>query len=556
MLLDFLVTRKGPLAQVWLASNMEKKVSKSECLEVDISASVEEIKGHSAEPMALRLSGQLLLGVATIYTKKAQYLYDDCADTMFKLRMAYKPGNVDLAESAVVSKKGALTLQNAVTELGGLLPDLPPELSGDLPSTLVPPPLTQDDTGIANAMEVDDPIMSTPTGNRRHRDVTLANFDASIEIGRGAEDEQEFVGDEEDLGLDFQLEEEEMGDQSIEIGRDAGPVPEAMDGIDLGLAGDANAKEGEDFNITMSSPPPEEQQQQQDEEELQQHEEVPLDIEPHEAQEEPRVQPSKLPRRKRTEFDSQTTLSSSQLQLDVQSLQDRAHSTRLPSHPEELSIVLHAQKGPTAFSELVYRQTGVPSLAAKMLNLNYIRQAKSMANGNDLRIQGVDDEEFNISFGNNHEDQNADAQEEGSPSKVPRLEQDELDFGEHQYDDMSGLMPEEEQAQEGENQLFGMDEADRDESAPASSTPSATKTGISQNTVRAAQILKGEMNEAGAETSFSHVSSGTGRSDKVKMFFELLVLSTKDAISVDQPDAYGDINIKSKPQLYNSIFSF
>jgi hypothetical protein len=37
--------------------------------------------------MALRLSGQLLLGVVRIYNRKTKYLLDDCNEAMLKLKM-------------------------------------------------------------------------------------------------------------------------------------------------------------------------------------------------------------------------------------------------------------------------------------------------------------------------------------------------------------------------------------------------------------------------------------------------------------------------------------
>ena len=39
------------------------------------------------EVMALRLSGQLLLGVVRIYSRKAKYLLDDCNEALLKIRM-------------------------------------------------------------------------------------------------------------------------------------------------------------------------------------------------------------------------------------------------------------------------------------------------------------------------------------------------------------------------------------------------------------------------------------------------------------------------------------
>lgn len=41
--------------------------------------------------MALRLSGQLLLGVVRIYSRKAKYLLDDCNDALLRIKMVRLP---------------------------------------------------------------------------------------------------------------------------------------------------------------------------------------------------------------------------------------------------------------------------------------------------------------------------------------------------------------------------------------------------------------------------------------------------------------------------------
>jgi cohesin complex subunit SCC1 len=43
--------------------------------------------GQEIEVMALRLSGQLLLGVVRIYGRKAKYLLDDCNEALLKIKM-------------------------------------------------------------------------------------------------------------------------------------------------------------------------------------------------------------------------------------------------------------------------------------------------------------------------------------------------------------------------------------------------------------------------------------------------------------------------------------
>lgn len=46
-----------------------------------------DIIGQHTEPLALRVSGQLLLGVVRIYSRKARYLLDDCNEALVKIKM-------------------------------------------------------------------------------------------------------------------------------------------------------------------------------------------------------------------------------------------------------------------------------------------------------------------------------------------------------------------------------------------------------------------------------------------------------------------------------------
>jgi len=86
---------------------MERKLSKAQTLQTDIEQSVgayhctpqsqlrslneclfiDAIMGQEIEVMALRLSGQLLLGVVRIYSRKAKYLLDDCNEALLKIKM-------------------------------------------------------------------------------------------------------------------------------------------------------------------------------------------------------------------------------------------------------------------------------------------------------------------------------------------------------------------------------------------------------------------------------------------------------------------------------------
>lgn len=104
---ETILSRRGPLGKVWLAAHMERKLSKTQTLQTDIEQSVgmlilcsvsyclfcpltlmsDAIMGQEIEVMALRLSGQLLLGVVRIYSRKAKYLLDDCNEALLKIKM-------------------------------------------------------------------------------------------------------------------------------------------------------------------------------------------------------------------------------------------------------------------------------------------------------------------------------------------------------------------------------------------------------------------------------------------------------------------------------------
>lgn len=61
-------------------------------------------------PIALRMSGHLLLGVVRIYSKKVDYLYHDCNVILIGLRKAFASTEVNLPENATTAKFESVTL--------------------------------------------------------------------------------------------------------------------------------------------------------------------------------------------------------------------------------------------------------------------------------------------------------------------------------------------------------------------------------------------------------------------------------------------------------------
>ncbi|KAF9446393.1 hypothetical protein P691DRAFT_803993 [Macrolepiota fuliginosa MF-IS2] len=213
---ETILSRRGPLGKVWLAAHMERKLSKTQTLQTDIEESVDAIMGQEIEVMALRLSGQLLLGVVRIYSRKAKYLLDDCNEALLKIKMAFRPGVVDMTEDQLVVNKTAITLQTTNLDLDLLLPDV--NWGVDLEDR------TLQMAGQHQA-RVDDITLRT-ADDFQHFDMNDA-FDIGPADGIGSQDFNDLDlginwGDEPQASSERDGNEDQMSvDGSIGVGRDA-----------------------------------------------------------------------------------------------------------------------------------------------------------------------------------------------------------------------------------------------------------------------------------------------------------------------------------------------
>ena len=88
---QIILAKKGPLGKVWLAAHWgDKKLGRPQIFSTDIANSVDSIVNPTV-PLALRVSGHLLLGVVRIYSRKVRYLMNDCHEAMVKIKMAFRP---------------------------------------------------------------------------------------------------------------------------------------------------------------------------------------------------------------------------------------------------------------------------------------------------------------------------------------------------------------------------------------------------------------------------------------------------------------------------------
>tara|TARA_B110000208_G_scaffold21788_1_gene27562 strand:+ start:158 stop:817 length:660 start_codon:yes stop_codon:yes gene_type:complete len=84
---QLILSKKGqPLSNIWLAAHYTTKLKKKDIFITDITESANSIQYPDA-PIALRVSGHLLLGVVRIYQKKVVYLLTDCNEAHTKIKL-------------------------------------------------------------------------------------------------------------------------------------------------------------------------------------------------------------------------------------------------------------------------------------------------------------------------------------------------------------------------------------------------------------------------------------------------------------------------------------
>ncbi|KAI8632591.1 Rec8 like protein-domain-containing protein [Xylariaceae sp. FL1651] len=216
-----LLQRNGPLARVWLSANMYK-LSKTHVLQSNLPNSVDVIIRPNQAPLALRLSGQLLLGVVRMYSRKARYLLDDCNEALLKIKMAFRAtGNNDIPENLNMPNREALMLPDQITPADNL--------------NMLPPP---DANWLLSQMdEVNPTPVSSGTrgrGRPSNRDINLQeDFNNSQFLHEDNLDGDELAlapMDDLELELDFgmDIDERPRMEKSIEMGRDA-PTPRPVE---------------------------------------------------------------------------------------------------------------------------------------------------------------------------------------------------------------------------------------------------------------------------------------------------------------------------------------
>ena len=82
--------------------------------------------------LALRTSGHLLLGICRIYSRKVKYLLADCNEAFVKIKLAFRPGLIDLPKEKQQAAAEAITLPEKFPEFLVNFPDINMDMDMDL----------------------------------------------------------------------------------------------------------------------------------------------------------------------------------------------------------------------------------------------------------------------------------------------------------------------------------------------------------------------------------------------------------------------------------------
>ncbi|KAH8704750.1 double-strand-break repair protein rad21 [Talaromyces proteolyticus] len=551
---ETLLSKTGPLARVWLSANLERKLSKSHILQSNIESSVSAIVDQGQAPMALRLSGQLLLGVVRIYSRKARYLLDDCNEALMKIKMAFRLTNNNDLPSNVALPPGGITLPDVLTESdlfmnldtsSLLLPSLNLEtdskhLGGlDFGSQLLPD--TQRLASQEPARLEDHTLVDLDLGE----DGTPLPPDFSIEVGRDAPAprpfEEDLISEDgklNDVELDLNLGDDDLplidNDFGNETNDDINRFLNADDPMDLedgDLAipradSEAEARSPRESADRFATPQADAGAQE-------------------EANDDGAAQELQRAKRRRIiGHDVDTQLSSSSIKQHQEEHSDILKPVSfLPRDPVLLTL-MQMQKNGGFVSTILGEGRGrgwAPELR-DMLSFDTVRKAGDLKRKRDSGVSDVDIDAANVPDLDIGEDGDMDNLDEGIG-----LDQAPIEF------------PGDENRAGSEDGGLLLDDLDDTIIHPTDSGP------VSLGTQHAVHLLRERFGGAGAAEPATPQKKAvlfqnlcpekqTSKADATKMFFETLVLATKDAVKVEQGSNTigGPLRIKAKRGLWGS----
>jgi cohesin complex subunit SCC1 len=481
---------------------------------------------------------------------------------------AFRPGNIDLPAQTHVANPTSLTLPDMITDLDLLAP-MPD------PSLLLSQPLDGDLTfGNTTLPDWDaSQFLSNSVEQPRHEELELQDMDdleidlgedlgPEVEIGRDAPSE---LPRDNDFETDLKLGDDDL-DLEIDLGEGITDLP-AAGGTELNIGGDT-IMGGMDTDLPLPLPEDDVPQLTREDSPLSEldadeetrlaqevAEQDPTTVEP--EQEEESIHQARAKRRKVITQDAETMISTAQLR-DQQANREKIlkQASFLPRDPL-LMALLNMQRSGGFVSSILgdgRSQGWAPELRG-ILSLEVVsRPSKRKRDGAAAGLEQAEEEEEGV---------------------IPQLdiEQDEPTLGGDAFDVGGTTIADDGSIIQLPSDIGARQEEEEDEAFspvpdnfddttaplyhPAESGP------ISLGTKHAVHLLREQFGPEAEESEsirqkntivFQELlpEAQTSRADATKMFFEVLVLATKDAIKVEQPgtELGGPLRIRAKRGLW------
>lgn len=562
MVPDSIISRDGPLGHVWLAANYEKKLSKHQLMNTNIIKSTEYIANNpiitdvsvSQEPesnsndITLRLSGQLLLGIVRIYSRKTKYLLDDVNDILYKLKASFKlSSGVNLGSDNISNQVNLPPQQTILQNLNSII------LKDQVTSANL---LQQEDLDLSN-LYGDSQQTSTDLSGifsqtaaaasqlSRHQD---SEFDQSLEFPR-YEDDAITPGPTDDFELDFDLNMDDDHDDSIEIGRDAS---HQVDEREMSVISDIGKERttGNIFDIDFGQPiePSNDEDNNED-----------TSMEPEEDQQEQAAEEPRRPRQKRTRIteDGQIITNNRRLLVDseeameglsVQQLRDNQDRLFQTDNSNFITLQLSDVEKLKLIEEL---SLPVATKKRKLWNIDAELQYRcaELALQEQQQQQEAEENQDDFQF------------DQGFDNHSMDFDLDLPDFNDGPEDDDNKSIDE----------LPILDDGSDDENSAVNTAKATEQIGKelvdlfrNSNTVEFSKLV--ETDAKIHESSLDQLPLGVVNKNKnyinnkkeaSKCFFELLVLATNDCISLEQEpkstSIAGDITIRSRDRMFSQF---
>lgn len=494
--------------------------------------------------MALRLSGQLLLGVVKIYSRKARYLLEDCNDALIKIKMAFRPGNVDLSMASVRSAQAQasnLLLPDTLTEFDLLMPD--PNFNLNLDFDMDAPPLStanlsraQDITldrslefGRGNEMYLEEEEEADPLAGGVDLNLDTGEEGPSIEFGRRAGSEMR-----DDIGMSFQAldnpaDKDVLPDLEQDIEADISALPDfqpldfPVPADDLGelpqtpRAGDMNIEEPEILLDEQETPRPARQ----------------------------------AARKRRIVEDHVTEIPKRTMEAGLRDTSAIRKKQRfLDSDPIMLSLMSKSLTG--GFAKDIFapahlnpaiRNLLAPEFLHRMAMLRLKRKRTDAAPGADQRAKEARAEVL----ATNDMDILPLSEIDIPEISLPQIPEEDFDPPPLIMEDDN--LRNDEAMDEHVTQDAYLDPPRSDVVEPEQTQVEPQSQVTSIDTRQAIGQIRAGL-EGEQDVTFAQLSSSTTKAAASELFFQVLLLATKDAITVQQTTAYGDILINSRPSLF------